>query len=167
MPSAAPYLQCMFERPEALEIDVARTQLPAALFHVAPSAACAEILREGLDAGGRTWNTGAGGQPEGWRDGWLWLDFGDGPEPVAHRPEGVYAYADSDAAEGCAAFYARTEAVPFDVWTIDMTALPAEVDVIRDPTSLEWTVDAYVIERVPAAALTLREPQERSGFSQI
>lgn len=155
-----------FERPEGWPINVERSALPSQLYHVALASNRSRIQAEGLDASARTWNVG-GPTLDHWRGEWLWYDFGNGPEAIEYRPEGVYVYGELESAEECVLMYAagHGQPLPRDIWQISTSLIPATVDVILDPASLRWegAASAYVFERIPARALTLLQTDLRGG----
>ena len=134
---------------------------PKKLYHVAPRTARADIAQYGLDASGKTWNTGAS---EGWNEGeFNWTESDDGEVfQYEYRPTGVYMFAD------------LVEAGKYnsdgkgDIYEIDTAANDREI--IRDPSQAsDWEyVDepdrAYVTRYVePSAFRIVEEPVAKHG----
>jgi hypothetical protein len=152
-----------FDRPYGYEgvLDVNRDQLPEKLYHASPAENRDLILEEGLDATGRTWNTGHGWDEWNSETGIV----GDPDVPDAdyeYRPEGIYMWPDLGEAMG----YARNG---WDIWEIDTNKIRHN-DIIKDPSiahNWDWEREhqAYVTEHVPPEALRLVDPAHYAADS--
>lgn len=124
-----------FDIPQGYEVHP-RHSLPHEFYHVSPKDNRESILRDGLDATGRSWNLG---------DGVLTADeFNNQGEDMQHdwRPEGVYLWPTLEQAQG----YATPND---DIWKV--TGYSGQI--IMDPSvAHNWEFveedQAYVVEKV-------------------
>ena len=132
---------------------------PATLYHVAPKTAREDILRSGLDAKDKTWNTGVGiSGAEVFRDEHLWTKDDDGNDwAYEYRPTGIYMFNSLDRARE----YAGDDRDIYQINTVSN-----DRDIIRDPSGainweyLEEEDRAYVTRYVEPGSLKLLEDSQ-------
>ena len=121
---------------------------PKFLYHVAPKSAKADIISNGLDASGKTWNIGAGINEE-YKDEHIWDQEGI----REYRPEGIYMFESLEAAK-------QYKSNNDDIYQIDTTGLNS---IIRDPSNahnwdyLDEEDKAYVVRYIPPQNLQLNK----------
>ena len=139
---------------------------PKTLYHVAPKEARENILANGLDPKGRTWNVGLGqvGENDVFRDEHLWTKDDEGNEyAYEYRPIGIYMFEDLEAAKRYASGGDQ------DIYEINTEQNNREI--IRDPSNASnWDEllpeeKAYVTRVVGPNALKLIDSDDDGGGS--